>query len=88
MHTLRSSVGVASDVYRSDRHGLLELSEKQRSKLRGWQRPDEFTSDPQMIKSVSSMSIVQTVVSDCSFVASLAISADYERKFGKKLITR
>nr|CAB3227605.1 calpain-7-like [Phallusia mammillata] len=71
----------------SDKHGLLELSEKQRSRLGGWQRPDEFMSEPQMIMAVSSLSIRQTVVSDCSFVASLAISADYERKFRKKLIT-
>lgn len=72
----------------SDKHGLLELSSKQKSRLGSWKRPDEFMSDPKMIMAVSSLNIKQTVVSDCSFIASLAISASYERKFKKKLITR
>uniref|UniRef100_H2YUD5 Calpain catalytic domain-containing protein n=1 Tax=Ciona savignyi TaxID=51511 RepID=H2YUD5_CIOSA len=71
----------------SDKHGVLELAEKQRSKLGGWKRPDELMEKPQMIMTISSLSIMQTLVSDCSFVASLAISAAYERKFKKKLIT-
>ncbi|CAK8678024.1 unnamed protein product [Clavelina lepadiformis] len=71
----------------SDKHGILGLSQKQKARLSGWKRPDEFMSDPKMIMAVSSFSIKQTVVSDCSFVASLAISAAYERKFHKKLIT-
>uniref|UniRef100_A0A3Q3J2E1 Calpain catalytic domain-containing protein n=1 Tax=Monopterus albus TaxID=43700 RepID=A0A3Q3J2E1_MONAL len=52
-----------------------------------WVRPDEICNNPTMIMSVSSFSIKQTVVSDCSFVASLAISAAYERRYNKKLIT-
>lgn len=71
----------------SDKSGLLELSEKQKKRLKSWMRPSEFADDPQMIMAVSSFSIKQTVVSDCSFVASLAISAAYERRFRKKLIT-
>ncbi|XP_077978254.1 calpain-7-like [Glandiceps talaboti] len=72
----------------SDSHGKLQLSPKQKEKFAKWIRPDEMLSEPQMIYAVSSFSIKQTVVSDCSFVASLAISAQYERRFQKQLITR
>uniref|UniRef100_A0A3P8XZM0 Calpain catalytic domain-containing protein n=1 Tax=Esox lucius TaxID=8010 RepID=A0A3P8XZM0_ESOLU len=71
----------------SDKLGKLALSPKQKALFSRWVRPDEICNNPTMILSVSSFSIKQTVVSDCSFVASLAISAAYERRYNKKLIT-
>ncbi|KAF7649589.1 hypothetical protein LDENG_00139130, partial [Lucifuga dentata] len=71
----------------SDKMGKLALSPKQKAIFSRWVRPDEICNNPTMIMSVSSFSIKQTVVSDCSFVASLAISAAYERRYNKKLIT-
>ncbi|KAM4600546.1 calpain-7 isoform 1-T1 [Polymixia lowei] len=71
----------------SDKTGKLALSPKQKAIFSRWVRPDDICNNPTMILSVSSFSIKQTVVSDCSFVASLAISAAYERRYSKKLIT-
>ncbi|XP_059584783.1 calpain-7 isoform X4 [Alligator mississippiensis] len=71
----------------SDKCGKLPLSPKQKAIFAKWVRPDDLTNNPIMIYTVSSFSIKQTIVSDCSFVASLAISAAYERRYNKKLIT-
>ncbi|KAA0703511.1 Calpain-7 [Triplophysa tibetana] len=71
----------------SDKCGKLALSPKQKAIFSRWVRPDDICNNPIMIYTVSSFSIKQTVVSDCSFVASLAISAAYERRYSKKLIT-
>merc|ERR1712079_416414 len=71
----------------SDAHGKLALSPKQKAKLVKWARPEEFMSNPCVLLKVDCYSVKQTVVSDCSFVASIAISAQFEKKFGKKLIT-
>nr|CAD2175334.1 unnamed protein product [Meloidogyne enterolobii] len=72
----------------TDKDGLLPLSEKQKKNLKGWLRFNEFIKDePKIIDKIDSGTIKQTIVSDCSFVASLAIAARYERRFGIKLIT-
>uniref|UniRef100_A0A671S7L4 Calpain-7-like n=1 Tax=Sinocyclocheilus anshuiensis TaxID=1608454 RepID=A0A671S7L4_9TELE len=71
----------------SDKCGKLALSPKQKAVFSRWVRPDDICNNPTMIYTVSSFSIKQTVVSDCSFIASLAISAAYERRYNKKLIT-
>ena len=58
----------------SDKHGKLSLSPKQKKSLSRWARPEEISGDPKIIENVDCFSIKQTVVSDCSFVASLAVS--------------
>ncbi|KAK9306776.1 hypothetical protein QLX08_002670 [Tetragonisca angustula] len=73
----------------TDKDGLLALAPKQKPDFAKWCRPEELFSDPRMLKTshVDYYSIKQTVVSDCSFVASLAVSAQYEKRFGRRLIT-
>lgn len=73
--------------YYSDKDGQLALSQKQRARFAKWLRPSELCENPEMIYAISSFSIKQTIVSDCSFLASLAISAAYERNFKRSLIT-
>lgn len=58
----------------SDEHGKLSLSPKQKKSFARWARPDEISEDPKVIENIDCFSIKQTVVSDCSFVASLAVS--------------
>lgn len=70
-----------------DPDGLLELSLEQKVQFGGWKRPSQIMSDPQMIYYISSNSIIQDIVTDCSFVASLCVTSAYERKFKKPLIT-
>ena len=73
-----------------DPDGLLPLSAKQQEHFGRWVRPSEFlpgAAEPKMIYLVSSMSITQTIITDCSFVSSLVIAAAYERRHGKQLIT-
>ena len=71
----------------SDHHGNLPLAPKQRKQLVKWARPDEFMSEPTVLQLVDCYSVKQTVVSDCSFVASIAISAQHQKRFKSKLIT-
>ncbi|KAK9720406.1 cysteine protease [Basidiobolus ranarum] len=70
-----------------DLDGPLPLSEKQSQNFGSWKRPSELMSNPTMIKVISSKNIIQAVVTDCSFVASLCVCAAYEEKFKKQLIT-
>ncbi|XP_026469343.1 calpain-7-like isoform X1 [Ctenocephalides felis] len=73
----------------SDRDGILELSPKQKRDFVRWSTLSELHPEPRIVSGhqVNYMDIKQTVVSDCSFVASLAVAALYEQRFQKRLIT-
>ncbi|GMR41151.1 hypothetical protein PMAYCL1PPCAC_11346, partial [Pristionchus mayeri] len=71
----------------SDPDGFLSLTAKQTERLKGWMRPSEFMIDPAIIRRIDGRTIKQTVVPDCSFLASLSAATEYERRFRRKLIT-
>lgn len=73
----------------TDKDGYLALSPKQKKEFHRWVRPEEICGEACIIHGncPDYLSIKQTVISDCSFVASLAVSALYEKRFGRKLVT-
>ncbi|XP_022258439.1 calpain-7-like [Limulus polyphemus] len=71
----------------SDKDGKLTLSHKQKNNFNKWVRPEDISANPKLIEMIDCFSIKQTIVSDCSFVASLAISALYEKRFKRRIIT-
>lgn len=73
----------------TDKEGKLELAPKQKKEFQNWVRVSELCENPSIILGQYSdlYSIRQTVVSDCSFVASLAVAALYEKKFNKRILT-
>lgn len=72
----------------TDKDGKLALSHSQRERFTKWVRPDEIYENPTLMMLISSFSVKQTCISDCSFVASLTVCAQYERKFGKSLLSQ
>ncbi|CAG9856353.1 unnamed protein product [Phyllotreta striolata] len=73
----------------TDKDGHLMLSAKQRRDFYKFVRPEELCHEPCIVYGSfpNYLSIKQTVITDCSFVASLAVSASYESRFGRKLVT-
>ena len=72
----------------TDKDGKLALSGSQRERFSQWIRPHELYENPTLIMTVSSFSVKQTCISDCSFVSSLTVIAQYERKFNKNLLSK
>ncbi|GMH52483.1 hypothetical protein TrRE_jg8532 [Triparma retinervis] len=74
-----------------DPDGLLSLSNSQKPHFYKFARPSEIGSRHSkhvcMYQNISPYTIKQTLVTDCSFIASLCISAAYERRFRKRLVT-
>merc|ERR1712154_718194 len=77
---------IESDQYSIDIHsdskpykdptGLLPLSEKQRAKFGKWKRIKNIAvGKPEIVMLVTPYSITQTLISDCSFVSSLTVTA-------------
>lgn len=73
----------------TDKEGILELAPKQKRDFSKWIRVSELHEHPTIIYGTHAdfYSIRQTVVSDCSFISSLAVAALYERKFNKRILT-
>eukprot|EP00581_Thalassiosira_minuscula_P015497 CAMPEP_0183727114 /NCGR_PEP_ID=MMETSP0737-20130205/24915_1 /TAXON_ID=385413 /ORGANISM="Thalassiosira miniscula, Strain CCMP1093" /LENGTH=931 /DNA_ID=CAMNT_0025958665 /DNA_START=83 /DNA_END=2875 /DNA_ORIENTATION=+ len=80
-----------------DPEGLLKLSDKQKGKFDRWARPSEIAAMRRQSSSSCSISMIkgkvtpytikQYCVSDCSFIAGLCISAQYERHFQRRLVS-
>uniref|UniRef100_A0A7S1PH61 Calpain catalytic domain-containing protein n=1 Tax=Percolomonas cosmopolitus TaxID=63605 RepID=A0A7S1PH61_9EUKA len=71
-----------------DNDGKLSLSDEQREFFAAWMRPKDFLSyKPRMFSVISSLTIRQNIVSDCSFVASLCVAANYETRFNRRLVS-
>ncbi|KAJ2520321.1 cysteine protease [Coemansia sp. RSA 1939] len=71
-----------------DKDGLPTLSPKQQRKLWKWRRASQLYNKPQVFGQPGCAHIVQETVTDCSFVAALCVSIEYENRFSRQIITR
>ncbi|KAJ2656472.1 cysteine protease [Coemansia sp. RSA 1199] len=82
------SENFAMPDYFTDKDGLLTLSRKQQRKLWQWRRASHLYGQPQIFGQYGCGHIVQETVTDCSFVAALCVSVEYEHRFKRQLITQ
>jgi calpain-7 len=95
---LRTEMKHSSRMY-TDTNGFLTLSDSQKQVFDRWARPSEIAriryqqgtskmlQEIVIAKVITPFTIRQKYVTDCSFVASLCICANFERRFKKRLIT-
>jgi calpain-7 len=60
---------------------------QQHTILSSVKRTSKVHPDPIITKTITPYTIQQKYITDCSFIASLCICANYEQRFGKKIIT-
>mmetsp|Transcript_85680 Transcript_85680/g.239422 ORF Transcript_85680/g.239422 Transcript_85680/m.239422 type:complete len:931 (+) Transcript_85680:117-2909(+) len=76
-----------------DADGLLELTQRQREALYAWRRLPEVirssnASTPAVLASrMTSCSIQQGLVGDCSFLSAMSALAEYETRFGEPVLS-
>jgi len=66
---------------------LYLLKAKQQKRLAGWAPAEDYIPNATVVNQVSPRNVTQTLVSDCSFVSAMILSAGYENKFHTQIIT-
>lgn len=75
-----------SNTLFQDLDGFLKLSPNQINSFQEWRRAYSLL-DYSMLKDISPDFVTQSIISDCSFIASLCVASVYEKKFKKKLVS-
>ena len=59
----------------------------EKTEILGWNRAEEVVPDATIINEINPRNVTQTMIGDCSFVSAMILSAGFERKFKKKILT-
>ena len=63
------------------------LIKQKKTEILGWNRAEEVVPDATIINEINPRNVTQTMIGDCSFVSAMILSAGFERKFKKKILT-